>query len=117
MEKISLKQRDIVLIPFPFSDQVGKKVRPAVIISNDAFNKMSEDIIICAISSNIVSAPHNLIVSQADIEEGVLYEQSIIKVHAITKIEKSLVIKKICRLHTAAFIRLREIIIGLITPS
>ncbi|MBI2110159.1 type II toxin-antitoxin system PemK/MazF family toxin [Candidatus Woesearchaeota archaeon] len=47
MEKIPLKieQRDIVLIPFPFSDQTSKKVRPALVISNNLFNR-SQDLIV-----------------------------------------------------------------------
>jgi len=30
-----MKQRDILLVPFPFSGQSGIKVRPVVIVSND----------------------------------------------------------------------------------
>ena len=37
MEQISIEQRDIVLLPFPFSDQSGFKVRPALVASNNTF--------------------------------------------------------------------------------
>jgi len=32
-------QGDIVLLPFPYSDLTGSKQRPALIISNEKFNK------------------------------------------------------------------------------
>ena len=48
-----LKQRDIILVPFPFTDLTNSKRRPALIISNNKFNKESGDVIVCAITSNI----------------------------------------------------------------
>ena len=52
MEQI-LKRKDIVLVPFPFSNQAESKKRPALIVSNDGFNEKSADVIACAITSNI----------------------------------------------------------------
>ena len=44
------KQRDIVLIPFPYSDLSGAKQRPALIISNKNLSK-SQDRMCCLITS------------------------------------------------------------------
>ena len=38
---ITFRQRDIVLIPFPFSDLTKQKVRPVFALSNDTYNRMS----------------------------------------------------------------------------
>ena len=46
------KQRDIILIPFPYSDLTQNKKRPAIILSNGGYNHNNEDIICCAITSN-----------------------------------------------------------------
>jgi mRNA interferase MazF len=44
---------DVILVPFPFSDQTTTKKRPAVIISSDTYNNISQDIFIMAITSQI----------------------------------------------------------------
>jgi mRNA interferase MazF len=45
---------DIVLVPFPFAEQIGAKVRPAVVVcqTRDAYR----DVVLCAISSVIPSS-------------------------------------------------------------
>jgi mRNA-degrading endonuclease toxin of MazEF toxin-antitoxin module len=48
------RQGQIVLVPHaPFSDQIGTKARPALIISGDGFNAAHADVICVAISSRI----------------------------------------------------------------
>ena len=46
---INYKRGDVILVPFPFSDQSTTKKRPAVIISSNNYNNISPDIIIMAI--------------------------------------------------------------------
>jgi len=41
----------IVLIPFPFTDQSASKKRPAVIISSNTYNTKRPDLIIMAVTS------------------------------------------------------------------
>lgn len=40
------KRGEVVLVPFPFTDQTTAKKRPAVIISSDTYNDISSDLII-----------------------------------------------------------------------
>jgi mRNA interferase MazF len=47
------RRGDIVLVPFPFSDQTTVKKRPAIIISSSQYNTTSQDIIIIAVTSRI----------------------------------------------------------------
>ena len=47
---------DIVLVPFPFTDQSAAKKRPAVVISSAAYQRERPDLIIMAITSQVRSA-------------------------------------------------------------
>ncbi|HLA37938.1 MAG TPA: type II toxin-antitoxin system PemK/MazF family toxin [Candidatus Brocadiales bacterium] len=44
---------DVILVPFPFSDQTATKKRPAVIISSNAHNDVYADVVIMASTSKI----------------------------------------------------------------
>ena len=65
-----LKQRDIVLIPIPFTDLESYKKRPALIISNNNYNKTNEDIVVVAITSNIEPRDFTIALTNDDLEEG-----------------------------------------------
>jgi len=49
---MSLKRGDIVLLPFPWTDMSNYKVRPALVVSDDAFNKKNKDAIFLFITSH-----------------------------------------------------------------
>jgi mRNA interferase MazF len=42
---------DVVLVPFPFTDQTASKKRPAVIVSNLAYNQAKPDVVVMAVTS------------------------------------------------------------------
>ena len=42
-----------MLVGFVFSDESGKKLRPAVVISSAAYNRAREEVVVAAITSNI----------------------------------------------------------------
>src|SRR3989344_5918118 len=97
-----IDQKSIVLIPFPYSDFSGKKVRPALILSNLRFNK-NEDIIICAITSSIKDRPYSIIINQNDTVNKKLVDESQVRLDTITRIKKSLIIKEIDILNDKTF--------------
>lgn len=102
MEPVPLiMQRDLLLVPFPFSNQSGNKVRPVTVISNEDFNGHSEDILVAGITSNISRGKYTLSLLNADLEEGKLYSKCCIKAENILKIEKTLVVKKIGKIKKA----------------
>jgi mRNA interferase MazF len=45
------KRGDVVLVRFMFSDETGKRQRPAVIVSSDAYHKSRQEAIIAAVTS------------------------------------------------------------------
>ncbi len=44
---------DAVLVGFVFSDESGRKLRPAVVISSAAYNRAREEVVVAAITSNV----------------------------------------------------------------
>ena len=44
---------DVVLVPFPFTDQTGAKKRPAVVVSGSAYSTARRDTMIMAITSQL----------------------------------------------------------------
>jgi mRNA interferase MazF len=41
----------VVLVPFPFTNQTASKKRPAVVVSNSAYNAARPDVVIMAITT------------------------------------------------------------------
>ncbi len=89
-------QRDIVLIPFPYSDLTLSKKRPALIISNERIHKM-QDRICCLVTTK----PHknNLLIEKNSFEKGTLPFKSFIKPHRIFTIHEGIIIKKLCKIN------------------
>ena len=44
---------DVVLVPFPFTDQSTTEKRPAVVVSSDAYHRDRPDVILMAVTSQI----------------------------------------------------------------
>ena len=44
---------DVVLVGFVFSDESGRKLRPAVVLSSPAYHRGRQEVIVGAITSNI----------------------------------------------------------------
>ncbi len=94
---INYKRGDVVLVPFPFSDQATIKKRPAIIISTNKYNDNSSDVIIIAVTSQInnsMGIGECLII---DWQKAGLIKISSIK-PAISTIEKTLILKNLGKL-------------------
>ena len=85
---------DIVLVPFPFTDQVITKKRPAVIISSRAYNRQRPDIILMAVTSQMQSANYFGDMTISQWQQAGLLKPSVIK-PIFTTVEKGLVLKKL----------------------
>ena len=48
---------DVVLVPFPFTNQIGSKKRPAVIVSGETYNHAKLDVVVMAITSQMRPSP------------------------------------------------------------
>lgn len=86
-------QKDIVLIPFPYSDLTESKKRPALIISNKRLNK-TEDRICCLITSK--SRKEDLEIKKSNFEKGNLPFKSYVRPYRIFTINEKIILKKLC---------------------
>ena len=71
------KQREIVLVPFPYSDLSSTKRRPVLIVSNDDYNGKYSDVVVAVISSKIrPEDAYSIFLSNDDLDYGFLPEES-----------------------------------------
>lgn len=88
---------DVVLVPFPFTDQSGAKKRPAVIVSSAAYNQARRDAVIMAITSLLKPSGIFGEVMVQDWQAASLLKPSAIK-PVIATVEQPLVLKRLGQL-------------------
>ena len=83
---------EVVLVPFPFTDQSGAKKRPAVVVSSGGYNANRRDLIIMAITSQVRQSPGFGEALVADWQAAGLIKPSVLK-PVFTTIEQGLVVR------------------------
>jgi mRNA interferase MazF len=53
---MTFQKGDVVLVPFPFTDQTMRKVRPAVVLSSEVYHATEPDLIMGALTTNLKAA-------------------------------------------------------------
>lgn len=98
-----MKQQDLVWVRLPFSDFEESKVRPAVVVSNNYYNRSNRDVVVCAVTSNTEPKPFSVVIRQENISSGKLPVESKVRADKILQIEKSLIASSFARIDDAAF--------------
>ncbi len=101
------EQGDIVVVPFPFTDLSATKQRPALVISITGYNDGKEDVITCAITSNLQNSDYSVLVSNNGLSEGTIPTESRIKVDKLFTISQSLVKKKVAKVRVELFTKVK----------
>lgn len=86
-----IAQRDIVLLSFPFSDLSTEKVRPAVVISSNRYNRSVGDVIVVPMTSNLKLRDYAILLTNKDLETGRLVMDSVIKADRVLSVHTSLI--------------------------
>ena len=100
---------DVVLVPFPFTDQTTTKKRPAIVVSSDTYHAERQDLILIAVTSQL-----NLLNDFGELSimawqtAGLLKPSSIKPV--LTTIEKRLVIRTLGQLQTQDYDALQNLL-------
>ena len=111
------KQRDIILIPIPFTDLASQKKRPAIVISSDKYNDTSEDIIVVALTSNVKKQDFTIVITSEDLEDGKLKTTSMIRVDKIYTLNKSIVLKQFGRIKSSVLAKIKTTLLKLIEQA
>ncbi len=99
---------DLVLVPFPFTDQTGTKRRPAVVVSSDAYHRQRPDVVVMAVTSQVLrpaGAMGEVVISEW--QKAGLPKASLIK-PVLATIEKGLVLRKLGELQETDRTALRQ---------
>jgi mRNA interferase MazF len=85
------KRGEVVLLPFPYTDQAGSKRRPALILSTDIYNNSRSDVIVAPITSNLSGRlPNDTLL--VDWASAGLLKPSVVKA-VLGTIEQSLIVR------------------------
>ena len=98
-----MRQQDLVWVSLAFSNLKESKVRPAVIVSNNNYNDSSDDVVVCAVTSNIALKEYCVLISQASLSNGKLPIKSKIRADKIMQIEKSVILRSFATLNDSTF--------------
>ena len=96
-------QKEIVLLPSPFSNLGETKVRPALIVSKNQFNKKSDDCIMVPLTTVIKDESYSVIINQENLVSGKLLKQSRVRADKIFSVQKNLIKMKIGMLNNNIF--------------
>ena len=85
---------DVLLVPFPFTDQTTIKKRPAIVISSNRYNQRHQDVILMAVTSqtSALSYPDNLGIQNW--KQAGLLKPSVIKPIVMT-LQSSLILRRL----------------------
>jgi mRNA interferase MazF len=100
---------EVVLVPFPFTDQSGAKKRPAVVVSSSGYHAGRRDLIIMAITSQVRTPLGFGEAMVADWQVAGLIKPSVLK-PVFTTIEQGLMLRSMGTLSAADLRALREVV-------
>jgi mRNA interferase MazF len=98
---MEIQQGDVVAVDFPFTDGIGIKRRPVLVLSSDLINKTG-DVVLMQITSKSKNDGLSVALKPDDITSP-LPLQSFLRVHKIFTLDSALVVKKLSKLNEDVF--------------
>lgn len=88
---------DLVLVPFPFTNQTTTKKRPAVVVGSAAYNSERPDLVLMAVTSQTRRSTSFGEVTVTEWKQAGLIKPSVIK-PIFTTVEKGLILRRLGQL-------------------
>ena len=107
-------QGDIVLVPVPFTDLSSARRRPVIVISNDQYNRTTDDVIVVAMTSNPAATKYSFIITSADLADGTLNRPGRVRADKIYTLSQRIIVKRFARVSDATLDRVRQVLMDLV---
>ena len=99
-------QRDLLLVPIPFSDLTRRKLRPVVVLSNDRYNRDGSDVLVAGITSQLITRDYTVPLDTPELEVGMMKRPSVVRADKVFSIDQRIVVSQFGRVGTGAFDRI-----------
>jgi mRNA interferase MazF len=110
-------QGDIILLPYPFSDQSDGKARPAVIVSNSLVNG-TNDVICAALTTTLRNDKFSYPINQDTLNKPLKdNREGEVRCHKLFLADKKIILAKISSLKTGKYNELFKKIQHLLSPE
>jgi mRNA interferase MazF len=107
------KRWDVVVVPFPYSDRVAEKRRPALVVSADALNAETGLLWVVMITSSENKGWHGDVDIPADVSSG-LKTASTIRTAKLATIERTRVLRVAGEIDEATALKVRELLVKVV---
>ncbi len=103
------KQRDVVLIPIPFTDLSSNRRRPAIVVSNNDYNNTTQDIVVVAMTSNPEATSFSFLIEQKDMAAGILNRPGKVRADKIFTLSQDIVLKVFGQVTRDVLVRIQQL--------
>jgi mRNA interferase MazF len=100
----------VVLVPFPFSDLAGAKLRPAVVLADAG----RDDWVLCQVTSNPYSDPRAIKLGETDFQSGSLQVTSYARPSKLFTANSSLMVSQVGHLKIESARDIVEAVVSLL---
>lgn len=88
-----------------------------MVLSNDGYNRSSEDFIAVPLTSNLKVKDYTLLITNRELESGRLIVKSKAKVDRVFSVSQSLVRMKVGRLRAKTYAKIVSILLGIVAQG
>jgi len=99
-------QRDLLLVPIPFSDLTRRKLRPVVVLSNDRYNREGPDVLVAGITSQLITRDYTVALDTPELEAGTMKRPSVVRADKVFSIDQRIVVAQFGRVGPGVFDRI-----------
>ena len=107
-----MKRGDVVVVPFPFQDKLGEKIRPAIVVQSNADNMRLANTVLAMITGNLADAGQSTtVLIDPSTPEGVgsgLSGPSLLKCCNLATVRQKRVLRVIGHLSDAVMLKVND---------